>query len=177
MTDSPPILYCANHPKTETTLRCSRCEKPICPKCAVSTPTGYRCKECVHGQQKAYNTAEWYDYLIAFLVAGFLSFIGSWIVPKLGFFTIFLAPIAGMIIAEAVRFLIRRRRSRSLFKGTAVATTLGSLPILLTLVVTTLPFLAQGGIFLLLGLVWQGLYTFIVTTTVYYRIAGIQLRA
>ena len=177
MTDSPPILYCDNHPNTETSLRCNRCEKPICPKCAVSTPTGYRCTECVRGQQKAYDTAQWYDYLISFTVAGVLSLIGSWIIPKLGFFTIFLAPIAGVIIAEVVRFTLRRRRSRRLFKGTAAATALGSLPILLFAVLSALPFLTQGGIYLLLGLVWQGLYTFIVTTTVYYRIAGIQLRA
>jgi hypothetical protein len=118
----------------------------------------------------------WYDYFTAFLVASILSFIGSWIVTKIGFFTIFLAPIAGVIIAEAVRILVNRRRSKRLFQVTASSAALGSLPILLIVLVTTLPFLFQGGIFLLLGLVWQGLYTFTITTTTYYRIAGIQLR-
>lgn len=177
MTDPSPVIYCANHPNTETTLRCNRCEKPICPKCVVSTPTGYRCKDCVRGQQKAYETAQWYDYLTAFLVACVLSYIGSRIVPVIGFFTIFLAPIAGMLIAEVVRFIVQRRRSKRLFRMTAAAAALGSLPVLLTILVTTIPFLFQGGIYFLLGIVWQGLYTFTVTSAVYYRIAGIQLRA
>ena len=50
-------IYCANHPAVETTLRCNRCGKPICAECAVRTPTGYRCKECVRGQQKIFDTA------------------------------------------------------------------------------------------------------------------------
>jgi B-box zinc finger len=37
---------CARHPNTPTRLRCSRCGTPICPKCAVRTPVGFRCPEC-----------------------------------------------------------------------------------------------------------------------------------
>ena len=32
-------LYCVNHPNTPTTLRCSRCEKPICLRCAGWHPS------------------------------------------------------------------------------------------------------------------------------------------
>ena len=176
MSDTEPILYCANHPNTETTLRCSRCEKPICAKCAVLTPTGYRCKECVRGQQKVFNTALWYDYLSAFIIGSLLSYLGSRIVPALGFFTIFIAPIAGVIIAEVIRFIVRRRRSKQLFQLTAAATALGSLPLLLLIAISTLSLMSRGGIGLLLSLVWQGLYTFTVTSTVYYRLAGINVR-
>ncbi len=177
MTDSPTILYCANHPNTETTLRCNRCEKPICPKCAVATPTGYRCKECVYSQQKTYETAQWFDYIIAIAVAGTLSFIGSWVARYIGFFTIFLAPIAGMIIAEVVRAIVQRRRSKRLFQVTAASAAIGSLPLLLITLISTLPFLFQGGFGFALGLLWQGLYTFTITSTVYYRFSGIQIRA
>ena len=53
MTESPnEKMYCYNHPQRETVLRCNRCERPMCTSCAVLTPTGYRCKECVRGQQK-----------------------------------------------------------------------------------------------------------------------------
>ena len=176
MSDTEPILYCVNHPNTETTLRCSRCEKPICAKCAVLTPTGYRCKECVRGQQKVFNTALWYDYLSAFIIGSLLSYLGSRIVPALGFFTIFIAPIAGVIIAEVIRFIVRRRRSKQLFQLTAAATALGSLPLLLLIAISTLSLMSRGGIGLLLSLVWQGLYTFTVTSTVYYRLAGINVR-
>jgi hypothetical protein len=43
------LLY---SPDRETYLRCNRCERHICTSCAVLTPTGYRCKNCVRGAQK-----------------------------------------------------------------------------------------------------------------------------
>jgi len=173
MNDTPPTLYCYNHPNVETTLRCNNCERPICPKCAVLTPTGYRCKECVRGQQKIFDTAEWYDYPIALIVAGVLSLIGSLLVRYIGFFTIFVAPIAGIIIGELVRMLVRRRRSKRLFIMTAGAAALGSLPPLLMVLFGSL---LGGNIFSLLSVLWQGVYTFVVTSTVFYRLAGIQMR-
>ena len=63
-------LYCYVHPNRETSLRCNHCERPICADCAVLTPTGYRCKECVKGQQKVFDTSEWYDYVLGFITAG-----------------------------------------------------------------------------------------------------------
>ncbi len=169
----PSTLYCVNHPDTATTLRCNRCEKPICTRCAVLTPTGYRCKECVRGQQKTFNTAEWYDYILGIAVAGILSYIGSLIVPRLGFFTIFLAPIAGTIIAEAARTVIRRHRSKRLFQLITLAAAIGSLgwllPMLFVLLAGSVGF---GG---LLSVIWEILYTVTVTTTVYYRLAGIRM--
>ncbi len=39
---------CANHPDTETHLRCSRCGKPICVRCVIQTPVGGRCRECAN---------------------------------------------------------------------------------------------------------------------------------
>ncbi|HEC61009.1 MAG TPA: hypothetical protein ENI27_02015, partial [bacterium] len=109
------LVYCSNHPQNETTLRCNRCEKPICPKCALHTPTGYRCQECVRRQQKTFETTLWFDYPLTMFLAGGLSLLGSRFVPAMGFFTILIAPIAGVIIAEAARFIIQRRRSRRLY--------------------------------------------------------------
>ena len=43
-------MQCATHPDTETLLRCSKCEKPICPRCVIQTPIGGRCKECARVQ-------------------------------------------------------------------------------------------------------------------------------
>ena len=171
-------VYCVNHPQTPTTLRCNRCNKPICAKCAVLTPTGYRCKECVRGQQKTFDTAEWYDYPLAFFLAGILSYIGSILVSFIGFFTLFVAPIAGVVIAEAVRFVVRRHRSKPLYQLSAVAAILGSLPRILIYLVGI--FLlggggGAGGLGLLLPMVWQAVYIIGVSTTVYYRLWGIQI--
>jgi hypothetical protein len=173
MTDNTPALYCVNHPSIETSLRCNNCEKPICPKCAVLTPTGYRCKDCVRNQQKIFDTATWYDYPLAFVIAAALSFAGSLVVSFVGFFTIFIAPIAGVIIGEAVRFAIRRRRSNSLYLTAVVGAIVGSLPLLLPLLMSLL---LGGGLGSIWGLLWQGFYTFTVTSTVYYRLRGINIR-
>ena len=80
------------------------------------TPTGYRCKECIRGQQKAFETARRSDYPVAFVLAGVLAFIGSIIASALGFFTIFVAPLVGIIISEVVRWAVRKRRSPQLFR-------------------------------------------------------------
>lgn len=172
MTTEPATLYCENHPHVETSLRCNRCEKPICTKCAVLTPTGYRCKECVQIQQKNFDTATWVDYIPAIGIAFILTLIGSLLASRIGFFTIFLAPIAGIIIGEAIRFVVRRRRSKRLFKATAAATALGGLlPVLSALTFTGL----SVGIMGLFYFIWPIVYTVLVTSTVYYRLAGIRL--
>ena len=171
--ETTPTLYCYVHPNRETLLRCNRCERPICSQCAVLTPTGYRCKNCVHGQQKVFDTAQSTDYIAAAGIALVLSFLGSLIAGVLGFFAIFIAPIAGVIIAEAVRWAVHRRRSRLLFQIAGGAAALGSLPLL---VLALLPLLFGGGIGGLLGLIYHGLYTVLVTTSVYYRLGGVEIR-
>jgi hypothetical protein len=172
MSDTPPILYCANHPTIETTLRCNRCEKPICAKCAVLTPTGYRCKECVRGQQKAFENAQWYDYLIVFVVVAVLSYLGGLLVSLIGFFTIFLAPAAGLVIAEAARLVTRRRRAKRLFQLAAIAAVVGVIPF----VIMQLFAILSGGYGNWLGLLWLGIYLFTVPSTIYARLRGISLR-
>lgn len=37
---------CTYHPNVLTRLRCSKCGTPICPRCAVETPVGFRCPDC-----------------------------------------------------------------------------------------------------------------------------------
>jgi hypothetical protein len=171
MTSSPLELHCANHPETATSLRCNNCEKPICAKCAVLTPTGYRCRECVRGQQKQFDTAQWIDYPLIFLVAGGLSFLGSWLVTIIGFFTILLAPAAGLVIAEASRRVVGRRRSKRLFQVAAIASGLGALPFVLSAVLSFILFRRIS-----LDLLWLGLYLLLVPSTVYARLRGINIR-
>jgi hypothetical protein len=166
-------IFCYNHPDRETYLRCNRCNRPICTDCAVLTPTGYRCKECVRGQQKTFETAHSLDPVIGFVVAAALAFVGSYSARIMGFFTIFLAPIIGLAITAVIRYAVKRRRSRLLFQVSAAGAALGSLPFL---ALGLIAFLGGGGFGLnILSLVWQGLYTFLITSTVYYRLSGIQL--
>lgn len=172
MTQTTEILYCYNHPTRETSLRCKRCERPICTSCAVGTPTGYMCKDCVRERKKTFDTSEWYDYVFGFIVAGFLSGIASFLVTmvgSIGFFgwlIIFIgAPVAGRVIAEGARLVTRKRRSRSLFIMIAIAVVLGALPIIAL----------EIFIFDIYGLIFQAIYLVIATPVVYTRLSGIQL--
>jgi len=175
MAEDPQALYCYVHPQRETLLRCNRCERPICQSCAVLTPTGYRCKECVKGQQKIFDTARWWDYPLAFITAGVLSYFGSLVAGLFGFFVIFIAPVAGMIIAEAVRFVVRRRRSKPIPIVAVVATILGALLIpLANMIFALLNYYvnAAGG---LMGLLWPAVFAILAASTVYYRLKGIRI--
>jgi len=173
MTESTPdTLYCYVHPSRETTLRCNNCERPICASCAVRTPTGYRCKQCVKGHQQVFNTAEWYDYIIGFVTAGFLSGIASFLVTLIGgigFFgwilVIIGAPTAAGIIAEILRYVLRKRRARNLFITVAIGFVLGAAPVILF----------ELFLFDIYGIVFQIIYLVIATPIVYTRLSGIQL--
>lgn len=171
MNESSPPLTCAIHPKRETRLRCNRCEQSICIKCAQLTPTGYRCPDCIRKQKKTFVTVKWYDYLTGTLVAGILSFLGSLFSAPFGFYTIFVAPLVAMLVVAAVRKVIKNRRSPRLYWAVAASALLASMPLLF---MDILSLLFQGEVGLLgmiLPVIWRGVYSIIITTTVYYRIS------
>jgi hypothetical protein len=127
----------------------------------------------VKGQQKAFETSEWYDYLTGFVVAAILSTIASFLVTfigGIGFFGWFLiaagAPTAGVAIAEGVRMVTGRRRSRALFATVAAAVVVGALPVILFQLV-----FAQN----LFSILFQIIYLVIAVPVAYSRLSGIQL--
>jgi hypothetical protein len=165
-------LYCYVHPNRETALRCNNCNRPICASCAVRTPTGYRCKECVRERQKTFDTAEWYDYALGFIVAALLSGFAASLVTLIGgigFIGLLIisagASTAGVVISEGVRAVTRKRRSRPLFITVAIGVVVGALPVVLLQLIA-------GNMF---GIIFQVIYLVIVTPIVYTRLSGIQL--
>ena len=145
-------LFCANHPTVETMLRCNRCSKPICTRCAVQTPVGYRCKECVGRQQAVFYSGGPLDYVVAGIISLVLGGVASYLMTLLGawFFALILGPAVGIGIAELVRLAVRRRRSKYLWIVVGAGIVVGSLPALL-LGLFSLWSLVTLGLFLLLA--------------------------
>jgi hypothetical protein len=165
-------------------LRCNRCERPICAQCAILTPTGYRCKECVRSQQKVFDTAVWSDYVIAFVVAGIGSAITSGLVLLVsqiffGLIILFLAPGAGAVIGNLVLRFIHHRRSRPLFLTAAIGMVAGALPALLLVSLPALLGLLSGGFQglggFLLPAIWEVVYLFLAVPAAYTQISGIRI--
>lgn len=117
-------LYCYRHPKSETYVRCGRCDQPICPKCAVQGPVGFRCRQCglvKSATLKSFTPQQLILGLGASLGGGaILGYLGG----QLGFYSIFLAFFAGAFIAEAFVRVVGLKRGplvRSMLYGGLVA--------------------------------------------------------
>ena len=163
------VLTCFYHPNRTTTLRCNKCGKPICPECAIRTPVGYRCPDCVREQQDKFYTATSTDVLIGAAVAwgsGLVAGVVLWLVIQilgaLGFFgflaAFFLGPAVGGMAAELVlRAMGKRRARRFPWVGTA-ALVVG---ILMVAGVT-------GALFI--ALLTSGLFLVLAASTFYARI-------
>lgn len=124
------ILHCTVHPDRETTLRCNKCGRPMCVQCAVQTPVGYRCRECVRGIQAGYYKATEADYAIIFAVCAGLTGVGAVIVMAINLgilFTLILALPIGGLVAEAALRLTSRRRGRYSDKIAAAGAVIGGL--------------------------------------------------
>ena len=152
-------LACYRHPTRQTSLRCYTCGKPICTQCAVKTPVGYRCPDCVRNLENTFFEATPRDYLLVPAAILPLSLIVGYLVVRFaggGFLLIFLMfAIAGAIgswIGRVGHRVAGKRRGRylPLLAGTCVA--LGViLPALFFFLIGIPPGLFGSGIYLLVA--------------------------
>ncbi|MDX1994352.1 MAG: hypothetical protein SF029_18360 [bacterium] len=109
------IHHCAVHTDVETELRCNRCERYMCAKCAVSTPVGYRCRECVRQVDNKFFTGTSSDYLIGGAICAVLGAVAGAIMNATGgflFLAIILAFPVGGVVAEVALRAVKKRRGR-----------------------------------------------------------------
>lgn len=164
---STEALVCYRHPTTETSLRCNRCNKPICIKCANRTSVGYRCPDCLYELEEKYYTGKTSDYFIALAVSAPLSLAVGFLLVLIGFsfWFILLVFIAGgsigTLIARLTFRAIGRRRSRYLAEMVAATVAIGALaPAVFLFLLSFNPFV----------LALPALYALIATGAAYYQI-------
>jgi hypothetical protein len=112
--DEPGVLYCANHPNVPTVPRCSRCGKPICARCRVATPVGYRCYDCADVRVvPTYAVDTSYYFKSAGVGLGAAAVLGVlWgLLPGFDFWA---AMIMGLVVGEGVSWAANMKRGPGL---------------------------------------------------------------
>jgi hypothetical protein len=127
--DDDGRMFCYRHPDRETWVRCGRCDQPICTKCAMQGPVGFRCKECgklKHDPMTSFTPTQLLlGGLMAIAGGAVVAFIGE----QLGFFTIIIGFFGGGLIADIVMRFTGYKRGpvmvTLLLGGIALGTLLG----------------------------------------------------
>lgn len=146
------VTYCEVHPDRETALRCNKCGRLMCAQCAVQTPVGYRCRECVRGIENRFYKATATDYLIVAAVCALIAGGGLFGMLLIGFFRIwFIALFAGILLggfsAQTALQLTGKRRGRySAQIATAAAIGGALVPGMIFGIFLSFPFLIYAGI-------------------------------
>lgn len=109
------VTTCARH-GTETRLRCSQCDAPICPKCSIATPVGQKCPDCAKQPRSARAVGKPRQYakavavgLVASAVAGYALAL---LFTNVGFFTWIASGVAGYLVARVVQWGGEGNRAR-----------------------------------------------------------------
>ena len=138
-------MYCAKHPTVETYLRCGKCGKPICARCRVSTPVGFRCQECAN-MQVIPTYAVSTDYYLKGALAGFgAAALGGILMGLFPAFEFWAALLIGIGVPEAISIATNQKRGQGLQVLGMAAVVFGF--VLSRLVLQAFPFLIlMGGI-------------------------------
>ena len=101
----------------ETTLRCSKCDRPICSKCMVQTPVGARCPECARLYKlPTYSVSSGYylrAVVISLVLAVAIGFVWGLAAKKVPLFdlNLLLGPALGYIVGLLTSLVVNRKRS------------------------------------------------------------------
>jgi hypothetical protein len=103
-------MFCYRHPDRETWVRCGRCDRPICTKCAMQGPVGFRCRNCGTLANDPLRKIAPAQAVLGLAVAVGLGAVVAVVASRIGFFSIFISFFAGGFVAEAVTRLIGYKR-------------------------------------------------------------------
>src|SRR3954451_6627924 len=99
-------MFCYRHPDRETWVRCGRCDRPICVKCSIQGPVGFRCRDCGLMKNDPLTTFRPAQLGLAVGVSLLAGTVAGVIAGQLGFFSIVVSYFAGGLIVEAVRRVV-----------------------------------------------------------------------
>jgi hypothetical protein len=108
--DAP--FHCHRHPDRETRVRCGRCDRPICSRCAMQGPVGFRCRECGSLAFDPLTSLTRSQMLVGFAASTALAAIAGFFASYVGFFGIIISFFAGTLTAAAVTRLIGDKHGR-----------------------------------------------------------------
>jgi hypothetical protein len=140
--DADGNTYCQVHTDRETGLRCNNCGRLMCAQCAVSTPVGYRCEQCVRQREAGFFNADTTYYVKLVAVTTVLGAVGAFVANLIGFFlfVFFIAAFAGGIISEAAMRVTKGQRGRYTAQAAAAGVVAGAV---IALLLTALPYLSM----------------------------------
>lgn len=94
---------CAYHPNVETNVRCVECDRYICTKDFVSTPVGYKCKQCARQLASARRAIKPRQIALAVGAAGLVGIGGAYLLWFVGFYYWLGGVALGIATGEAAR--------------------------------------------------------------------------
>ena len=118
---------CSFHPGVETEVRCSECDRYICPKDMVPTPVGYKCPVCAKPARSQYVVVKPGQLLRSGIVGGAVGMFGGIVLAFVPIFGIFAGLIWGLATAEAARRASGGHREWAVGIVAVVAIALGGL--------------------------------------------------
>lgn len=96
-------LFCVNHPRESTRIRCSSCDSPICVRCMNEAAVGIKCPQCARTEVNPLTRKRRNKGAAAGLVAAtVLGAAAVFLIPSAGFGYL-ISPAMGLVVGAVVR--------------------------------------------------------------------------
>ena len=115
----PAALRCYRHLDRETYVRCGRCDQPICSRCAMQGPVGFRCRQCGRPSRDPLTSMRPSQLAIGLAISLAGGLVVGLLSSNLGIFGLILAWFAGGVIADAILRFVGIKRG-PIMAGTLV---------------------------------------------------------